>query len=114
MGNGGGLSACTGVDSVLVDGVGNCLGCSGVTGNVPGGPACCAGFGSGVPVRICSVRDTRDDCVLSRMLVTSCSSCESSASGDGPLGSGVGSLGAGDAALERVRATGRETVRPFT
>ena len=93
--------------------MGNCVGCSGVTGNVPGGPACRAGFGSGVPVRICSVRDTRDDCVLSRMLVTSCLSCESSASGDGSLGTD-GSMGAGDAALERVRATGRETVRPFT
>ena len=86
--------------------MGNCNSCSGVTGNVPGGPACRAGFGSGVPVRICSVRDTKDDCVLSKMLVTMSSSCESPASGDG-------SLGAGDAALERVRATGRETVRPF-
>ena len=52
------------------------------------------------------MRDTKDDCVLSKMLVTSCSSCESPASGDG-------SLGAGDGALEHVHATGRETVRPF-
>ena len=106
MGNGGGLSSCTGVDSALVDSMGNCVGCSGVSGNVPGGPACCAGFGSGVPVQICSVRDTKDDCVLSKMLVTNCSSCESPASEDG-------SLGAGNGALERVRAMGRVTVRLF-
>jgi hypothetical protein len=106
VGNGGGCSTCAGVDSTLVDSVGNCLGCSGVTRNVPGGPACHAGFGSGVPVRICSVRDTKDICVLSRMLVMSCSSCESPASGDG-------SLGAGDVALDHVCAMGRETVRPF-
>jgi hypothetical protein len=48
------------------------------------------------------VRDTKDDCVLSKMLVTSCSSCESPALGDG-------SRGAGDGALECVHATGRET-----
>ena len=106
VGSGGGLSACTGVDSAPVDGVGNFVGCSGVSRNVPGGPACRVGLGSGVPIQICSARDTKDDCVFSKRLVTSCSSCESSASGDG-------SLGAGDAALERVRATGRETVRPF-
>ena len=90
--------------------MGNCVGCSGVTGNVPGGPACRAGFGSGVPVRICSVRDTRDDCVLSRMLVTSSSSCESPASGEGALGTGEATLVGG---CDCVRAGGKVTEWPF-
>ena len=108
MGNGGGLSICAGVDSVLVDGVGSCLGCSGVTGNVPGGPVCHAGFSSGVSARICSARDVKDVWVLSKMLVTSASFCESSASGEGYLGDA-----AFDGARDCVDAGGKVTKWPF-
>ena len=108
----GGLFACTGGDSALVDGIGNCLGCSGVTGNVPGGPACRAGFGSGVFVRICSVRETKDVCVLSKMLVTNSSSCESPASGEGALGTGEATL-VGACDCDCVRAGGKVTEWPF-
>ena len=56
------------------------------------------------------MRDTKDDCVLSRMLVTNSLSCESPASGEGALGTGEATLVGG---CDCVRVGGKVTEWPF-